>query len=1051
MNQLLQENKPLVDDDQLQRSFAELDVVVFKKYLEQLDQFPVIKNTQTLDEIKQKTSINRVKKIVYDREENNLDKLASVFSSMALHGATVFILLESDGQNTQISLGTQSPEDSGHRAIETFERSLKASFPGVETNKTYTDDIQKISEKIDSDESQFITCVSGIPSLKDSESEGFVQGIEKIVEGMEGKDYTALMLATPVTRSYLEQAESAYQELYSSLSFLESQQLTLSESQSETLGKTVGISLSTSLSNTIANTSSSAMATTHGVNKSKTTNVGGAIASSAALTGSLIGGPIGAAIGGMIGAAASLIGSRTEGTSSSESITNTTGKTETKGTTETEGSNESVSENQTSQQGINRQYSLKNRRISDILEIIDEQLERIRDCKNHGMWNWGTYFISSQKSSVQIGADLLAGILSGESTGVERNSILSWSTAINNQDFPHIRKNLAHFNHPVFDTSSVYSFNEAIPASLVSTKELTVGMSLPQKSLPGVPVFDSVEFGRSVAKYGVNKSNSGKELEVGSVVHLGQANKNKVSIDINSLTAHVFITGSTGAGKSNTIYSVLHALWKKHNIPFLIIEPAKGEYKEVFGGYTGLNVFGTNASLSPLLRLNPFSFPESIHVTEHIDRLIEILNAVWPMYAAMPAILKAGIEKAYENMGWDLFSSENKYGTALFPDFVDLLEVLPEIIESSDYSSEMKGNYIGALVTRIQSLTNGYYRTIFQKDELPNKELFDKACIVDLSRVGSSETKSLLMGIVFMKLQEYRMSEAKGANSTLKHITVLEEAHNLLRRTSAEQSSEGANLQGKAVEMISNAIAEMRTYGEGFIIADQAPGLLDQSVIRNTNTKVILRLPDWEDRELVGRAANLKEEQIEEIARLPTGCAAIYQNEWQEAVLCQFNEFDKELVKPFEYEADAVDSTNETAEPRLLYKTKLVKLYLSTINNAFIYDKESHTWLEKASRYYPGIITQLIETRKFDNNDFLSLIRFSDILDSMPKIDLPKAWFKELSNRINQQIITELLSIELRKLLTEQILDHLISLKPEQKVIWDIEKARVAIKTEELV
>lgn len=128
--------------------------------------------------------------------------------------------------------------------------------------------------------------------------------------------------------------------------------------------------------------------------------------------------------------------------------------------------------------------------------------------------------------------------------------------------------------------------------------------------------------------------------------------------------------------------------------------------------------------------------------------------------------------------------------------------------------------------------------------------------IIDLSRIGSSETKSLLMGILVLKLQEYRMSQAE-MNSSLRHLTVLEEAHNLLKRTSTEQSSESSNLLGKSVEMLANAIAEMRTYGEGFIIADQAPGLLDLSVIRNTNTKIIMRLPDFSDRELVGRSANL--------------------------------------------------------------------------------------------------------------------------------------------------------------------------------------------------
>ena len=141
------------------------------------------------------------------------------------------------------------------------------------------------------------------------------------------------------------------------------------------------------------------------------------------------------------------------------------------------------------------------------------------------------------------------------------------------------------------------------------------------------------------------------------------------------------------------------------------------------------------------------------------------------------------------------------------------------------------------------------------------------------------------------------------------HITVLEEAHNLLRRTSNEQSAEGSNLLGKSVEMLSNAIAEMRTYGEGFIIADQAPGLMDMSVIRNTNTKIILRLPDQADRELVGRAANLNEDQITELAKLPCGVAAVYQNEWIQPVLCKVDLF-AAPEKPFMFDPDDNDLDN---------------------------------------------------------------------------------------------------------------------------------------------
>ena len=179
----------------------------------------------------------------------------------------------------------------------------------------------------------------------------------------------------------------------------------------------------------------------------------------------------------------------------------------------------------------------------------------------------------------------------------------------------------------------------------------------------------------------------------------------------------------------------------------------------------------------------------------------------------------------------------------------------------------------------------------YNSGELTDEELFEENVIVDLSRVGSAETKSLLMGILVLKLQEYRLS-AGDMNVPLRHLTVLEEAHNLLKRSSSDMSAESGNLTGKSVEMISNAIAEMRTYGEGFIIADQSPGLLDMAAIRNTNTKIIMRLPDQSDRELVGYAAGLNEDQITELSKLPCGVAVVYQNEWVQPVLCKVDRFE---------------------------------------------------------------------------------------------------------------------------------------------------------------
>jgi hypothetical protein len=108
-------------------------------------------------------------------------------------------------------------------------------------------------------------------------------------------------------------------------------------------------------------------------------------------------------------------------------------------------------------------------------------------------------------------------------------------------------------------------------------------------------------------------------------------------------------------------------------------------------------------------------------------------------------------------------------------------------------------------------------------------------------------------------------------------------------------------MAGKSVEMITNSIAEMRTYGEGFIIVDQSPSAIDISAIRNTNTKIIMRLPEDSDRKQAGKSAALKDDQIDEIAKLHRGVAVVYQNNWLDPVLCAIDKADvEELTYSYE-------------------------------------------------------------------------------------------------------------------------------------------------------
>lgn len=683
--------------------------------------------------------------------------------------------------------------------------------------------------------------------------------------------------------------------------------------------------------------------------------------------------------------------SKTEGESGSN--TTSTGETKTQGTSESKTTQTSKATSEGTTRGRNLQISVENRAVRTLLDKIDTHIERIKTCEDYGMFNFATYFISDFPSTNKLASSAYSSLIKGKDSSIEAAQVNTWYDQEQNKKLIGYLKKMSH---PTFDMS-FDEINKVLvtPASLINSKELGIGMLFPKKSISGLSVVESIGFGRNV----INISNSERRgnLQLGKLYHMGKSENIEVSLDKKSLSMHTFITGSTGSGKSNTIYKMLKGLGQQR-VKFLVIEPAKGEYKHVFGNEKNVTVLGTNPYKTDLLKINPFKFPEDIHVLEHIDRLIEIFNVCWPMYAAMPAVLKSAVEKSYISSGWDLDISVNKYSNDVFPTFIDVLEHLKNVVDESDFSDEVKGNYKGALITRIESLTNGINgRILSNNDEIDNDILFDQNVIVDLSRVGSVETKSLIMGILVMRLQEHRMSQG-GMNQNLKHITVLEEAHNLLKRTSTEQSSEGSNLLGKSVEMLSNAIAEMRTYGEGFIIADQSPGLLDMSAIRNTNTKIILRLPDFSDRELVGKAVSLSDDQIREVSKLETGVGVVYQNDWLEPVLCKIDKMDLEEI---EYEKCL--SKNELFDYSK-YKSKLIEFLIhERLSDKVEFDidyLEDNLKQIQISTRYKIAVSELIKNYKNTNTlGFSDSNNFNILSDIIFKLSDAE---KELNLNINK-------------------------------------------------
>ena len=891
----------------IEKSMGAIWVEVFQAYLPQLSEIysPVdISSSELKFNTQDRIRYFDVTKWVTDKEENSIDKLVNVYQTLSGSECNVALIYHKNAKSCRVIMAISNQVSAEASESNSFcnrlKYAVKGNFPGSIINDMQAD-VPSVINDYDKNDYRIAT----VSNMAAEKSEKFIsQSIEKLFDGIvlnEKQEYTIILLALPIAEQ-IEERKARLYEIYTALAPFSSWQANYTYIASDTIGSQAGGGVHAGLGagNQKTQTSGGSSTTTVSMGEFESKTNGGNVSFN---LGETILGKI-PFVGGLFkGVSGGISHSATTGINTARSLAKTLQNSVSNGMSMgfNFGLNFSRSSSQNATRGVNDGITntYVNYGVKNTLKIIEEQMKRLEQSSALGMWDFAAYIVSNDDFIAENVANMYLSLTQGEKSFMTTAAVNLWSE----DESKVIMQSIKRLQHPMFGMAETDEDWHMYPslvnaATVVSGRELAYSMNFPRKSVSGMPVLESVSFGREIHRYQADEEK--KSITIGKIYHMRNSENTNVSLDVDSLASHTFVTGSTGAGKSNAIYQIVDKL-KAKNKKFLIIEPAKGEYKSVFGGVKGINVYGTNPKKAQLLKINPFSFVDDIHVLEHIDRLVEIFNACWPMYAAMPAVLKDAIERIYIDKGWDLNYSSCE--PKVFPTLYDLLKVLPQVMEESQYSSDTKSDYSGALITRVKSLTNGINGQIFcttENAEQASKKLFEKNVIVDISRVGSTETKSLIMGMLIMKLQEYHMSKGD-INSDLQHITDLEEAHNLLRRTSSVQSQESSNLQGKSVEMISNAIAEMRTYGEGFIIADQAPELLDESVIRNTNTKIIFRLPDEKDRILAGRSEALTNNQVSELAKLPRGVAAVYQNDWVEAVLCAFEKFDKNYGE-YEYE-----------------------------------------------------------------------------------------------------------------------------------------------------
>jgi DNA helicase HerA-like ATPase len=386
-------------------------------------------------------------------------------------------------------------------------------------------------------------------------------------------------------------------------------------------------------------------------------------------------------------------------------------------------------------------------------------------------------------------------------------------------------------------------------------------------------------------------------LRLGNIVDTGIEQKNNAyNIDINALVRHSLVVGSTGCGKTTTCKTIINAVLER-DIPILIIEPAKDEYvrwavRQKQAGHK-VNIFmpgvkNLEGEHIQQLKLNPFQ-PASvdgapIDMMTRCEQLTALINASLPASDVLPVIIDEAFFSflAQQPFG-EMFMQGEMEQMADYPKLDGVLPVARKLLKSRGYSEEVANGLTAALETRFAYLTRGKRGDILNvRHSTPWEQLFGQTTVINLSKIANARDRALIMSIIMLSLYEYRISayqydpeyQKRAQSNKLLHLTVVEEAHNVLTKPGLEQSGTG-NPQQVVADLFGNMLSEIRAYGQGLMVIDQVPTRLIPDVLKNTNIKIAHRLASAEDAQVMADALALRPEQRDIIPTLAQGHAII--------------------------------------------------------------------------------------------------------------------------------------------------------------------------------
>ena len=914
-------------------------------------------------------ALYKIEEVSFEDQSPRREALENVISTMKIDGINFVYLILGNKEGVEFYYGVSrnynsfiDPElnimEIGSKVLEP---SIKGNFRGSKTKEIEPKDKKNIINRIEK-MSQF-SMLEGVPGVT-KEDEKF-QGVDRLADVMMGDIFGFMIVATPASYDEIKDIEKDLYDIYSRIvplakksmqsgtssneSFSESKSngksINKTINSSKTQTETITITNGTSESNQDGkNTSKGKSETTNNSNsKSYGTNESGGTSKST-----------------------------TQGTSYTEANTNGGNKTE--GTSTSEGSNTGISTQKSNGNSESSSTTMEyvDKKSQDWIKYLDEVIiPRLDYGMGKGIFITSTFLFSDSRATIKKLENTAISLYSGE----KGNKVPLRAISINrkNPKIPYVK----NFQVPAGQIKSNYlGAHEAVSRSALSqyisddkffavgnwitTNELALISGLPQKEVVGLALKEEVEFGLNY-KAEIDESN---KMLLGDLIQSGNVlQTNHVYLDKKNLDKHIFIAGVTGSGKTTTCHSILY----NSGLPFLIIEPAKTEYRVLKDIYSDLLVFTLgNENAGTPFRLNPFEFFPHESITSRVDMIKASIEAAFDMEAAIPQIIESAIYACYEDYGWNISTKknskfENPYadGVYAFPTLEDLIKKVPEVVGDQGFDTRLKNDYIGSINARLMGLMMGTKGMMLNTPRsLDFTDLVDRRVVLELEEIRNGDEKSLIMGFILMNLmQAIRAKYVDGKKH--KHVTLVEEAHRLLSKFVAGDSPN----KKRGVETFTDMLAEIRKYGESLIIVDQIPNKMTPEVLKNTNTKIVHKIFAEDDKDAIGNTIVLDKDQKAFLSNLDTGRAIVFSQGYTKAIQVKIKRVegidDDKRIKDEELQPAVYDYYAEN------YKKGLIS------NSQYLAEKPDHKIIKRLLELsYNSKLTSIVRQYCEMNNCF---------------------------------------------------------------------------------